>query len=74
MNYIPYSACPDCGGDLGEIDVISQSTGQLALRFGYSLAKAANPSLETRFSDQGELKFYMCSNCRRVILAAKPAE
>jgi len=72
VNYIPHSACPDCGGSLEEIEVTDFSTGQRVRRYGYSLLSTDTQRLDGQFADSGELKFFMCLNCGRVMLVAQP--
>lgn len=72
MNYIPHSACPDCGGALDEIELTDFSTGQRVRRYGYSLLSPASQRLDSQFGSSGEVKFFMCLNCGRVMLVAQP--
>jgi hypothetical protein len=73
MNYIPTSACPDCGGSLEEIEVTDRSTGHKVRTYGYSIVSNLELEESTRFAPAGELKFFLCVNCGRVMLVAQPA-
>lgn len=72
MNYIPTEACPDCGGSLEEIEVTDRETGHKVRTYGYSLVGNRTGSGSGRFPPAGELKFFMCENCGRVMLVAQP--
>lgn len=73
MNYIPTSACADCGGSLEEIEVTDRSTGHKVRTYGYSIISDLGPNESARFASAGELKFFLCVNCGRVMLVAQPA-
>ena len=72
MNYIPTSACPDCGGSLGEIEVTDRATGHKVRTYGYAMVEDRQQPESSRFPAAGELKFFLCVNCGRVMLVAQP--
>jgi hypothetical protein len=73
MNYIPNTACPDCGGNLQAMDLIDRATGEKVHEYGYSNISSLREQIpQSRFSGKGPLDFLLCVNCGRVMLVARP--
>jgi hypothetical protein len=70
MNYLPFSSCPDCGGSTHEIEITDYSTGVRVRHYGYSLLARGNGIPNTQLPETGEVKYYICLSCGRVMLAA----
>lgn len=70
MNYVPFTSCPDCGGSMHEIEITDYSTGQRVRHYGYALLQHGNDIPGTQLPERGEVKYFICLSCGRVMLAA----
>lgn len=71
MNYVSPESCSDCGGSFELVELTDYTTGDRVRHYGYSMLFSKDRPTHGNFPAKGELKFFMCVDCGRVLLKAQ---